>query len=65
MRTAKEYIKEVLHIEYPETDTISGDWFEENHLPMVVACSCCEMTMALPSAMIDEDGKVYCTDCAN
>jgi hypothetical protein len=33
-------------------------------LPMVVSCTCCGMTMALPSAMVDDDGTIYCSSCA-
>ena len=51
-------------IEVPKGN-ISGAWFHENGFPMVVACSCCGMTMASPSAWIDDEGYTYCTDCAN
>lgn len=43
---------------------IPGNWFSENDLPMVVECTCCGMTMALPSAMIDDEGYIYCAGCA-
>lgn len=43
---------------------IDGDWFDSHRLPMIVHCTCCEMTMALPSAMIDANGYTYCTSCA-
>ena len=33
---------------------ISGEWFAKRGLPMIVHCTCCEMTMALPSAFIDD-----------
>lgn len=49
---------------FPETPTVNGTWFSERGLPMVVACTCCQMTMALPSAVIDDDGNVYCPQCA-
>lgn len=62
-RTAKQWIKEELNIEMPNGD-ISGEWFAENNLPMIVKCTCCEMTMALPSAMIDNEGEIFCPDCA-
>lgn len=63
MRTAETYLKEELNIEMPKGE-INGSWFAENRLPMIVECSCCGMTMALPSAMIDEDGCIYCPNCA-
>ena len=53
-----------LNIEVPEKE-ISGAWFYEHRLPMVVRCICCDMTMALPSAWIDEDGDVFCSICAD
>lgn len=62
-RTAKQWIKEELNIEMPNGD-ISGEWFTENNLPMIVKCTCCEMSMALPSAMINNEGEIFCPDCA-
>jgi len=63
MKQFFDYIKETRDIEIPEGN-IPGSWFKENHLPMVVRCCCCEMTMALPSAYIDDEGYTYCSDCA-
>lgn len=45
--------------------TINGSWFVEHKLPTVVACTCCSSTMALPSALIDEDNHIYCTSCVD
>lgn len=56
-------IEEYLEIEFPKGQ-ISGSWFAEHKLPMVVSCTCCGMTMALPSARVDEDGYIYCRSCA-
>ena len=50
--------------EYPTTESVSGEWFASRNLPMIVACCCCEMTMALPSARIDEEGYIVCSGCA-
>lgn len=63
MVSFKEYV-EARGIEIPEGN-ISGEWFSKHGYPMVVRCSCCEMTMAIPSAWIDDEGYTYCTDCAN
>lgn len=63
LRTAEQYIKEEFDIEMPKGN-INGSWFAENNLPMIVSCTCCGSTMALPSAMIDEDGHIYCSSCA-
>lgn len=45
------------------TGSINGGWFAQRGLPMVVACTCCGMTMGLPSAWITDDGECYCSDC--
>ena len=42
---------------------INGSWFVENGLPMIVACTCCGMTMAAPSAWIDRKGQCFCGGC--
>lgn len=57
------YVRTVLKKEVPK-DNIPGSWFVENGISMVVRCSCCEMTMASPSAWIDEQGFAYCAECA-
>ena len=64
MKTAENYIRENLGIDYPKSGSINGSWFAENGLPMIVECTCCRMTMALPSAMVDENGHIYCSSCA-
>ena len=43
---------------------IPGTWFSQRDLPIIVQCRCCDMTMALPCALIDDDGYVYCSSCA-
>ena len=63
MRDAKTWIKEELGFEMPEGQ-VSGDWFVKHGLPMIVRCTCCQSTMALPSAMIDDEGHMYCPSCA-
>ena len=63
MKTAKEWLKEEMGIELPK-GIVNGSWFAENHLPMVVQCTCCGTTMALPSARISDDGTIYCENCA-
>lgn len=61
-RTAKQYLKEELDIELPEGN-ISGSWFSQHDLPMVVECACCHSTMVLPSAMVDDNGVCFCSTC--
>ena len=62
MKSFYDYAKQ-RGIEVPEKE-ISGAWFSQHGFPMVVRCACCEMTMALPSAWIDDEGYTFCTDCA-
>ena len=63
IRTAETYIFEEMGVEMPKGN-IPGSWFAENALPMVVECTCCGLTMALPSALVDDDGTIYCSSCA-
>ena len=63
MKSFADYIKEHRNLEMP-SGNIPGSWFVENSLPMIVHCTCCEMTMASPSAWIDDEGYIYCSDCA-
>ena len=63
MRSARQFIFEEMGIQMPEGN-ISGEWFAENHLPMIVKCAYCETSMALPSALVDNDGTIYCHNCA-
>lgn len=61
MKSFNEWLKEQ-GIEMPK-GTINGTWFAEHGLPMIVRCTCCEMTMASPNAFIDDEGYTYCTNC--
>ena len=63
MKTFFEYVRD-RGIEIPEGN-IPGSWFSEHGFPMVVRCSCCDMTMASPSAWINEDGYTFCSSCAD
>jgi hypothetical protein len=63
MKSFSEYVR-ARGIEIPEGN-IPGSWFSKHGYPMVVRCACCDMTMALPSAWIDEDGYTFCADCAD
>lgn len=63
MKSFRKFIKDEFDIEMPHGE-IPGNWFAEAGLPMIVACTCCGMTMASPSAWIDDDGQCYCSGCA-
>lgn len=64
MVSFSEYVKREMGIEMPKGN-IPGSWFVDNRIPMVVRCSCCDMTMASPSAWIDDEGYTYCGSCAD
>lgn len=64
MVSFRDYIKQRWNLQMPEGE-ISGAWFSDNGIPMVVRCSCCDMTMASPSAWIDDEGYTYCGTCAD
>ena len=63
MTTFRNFILENFNLEMPYPE-VPGNWFSENGLPMIVSCTCCGMTMASPSAWLDEDGHCYCSGCA-
>ena len=62
MMSFVEYVERNWGIKVPDGD-ISGAWFHDNGIPMIVRCSCCDMTMASPSAWIDKEGYTYCGSC--
>lgn len=62
MKTFAQWLKDSYNMEMPK-GTVNASWFVENGLPMIVECSCCTMTMPLPSAFIDDDNCIYCSDC--
>lgn len=64
MKTFEQWLKDERGMEMPQGE-ISGAWFAQQKLPMIVQCSCCHSTMALPSAVIDTDGSIYCPSCVN
>ena len=61
--TLRNYLAREYSLELPHGD-IPGTWFSKNGLPMVVRCTCCNMTMCSVSAWIDKDGYTYCGGCA-
>ena len=62
MKTAKEFFLENRNIKIPEGN-IPLTWFIENKVPPAVVCSCCEKSMFLYSAMVDDEGYFYCSNC--
>lgn len=66
LRTAEKYIWGEMGVQMPKGE-INGEWFAENGLPMIVRCAGhgCGTTMALPSAVVDYNGKCYCRNCVD
>lgn len=64
MKKFKDWYKEVSGKEFPNAANLNGDWFTTQGLPMVVSCTCCESTLLLPSAYLDDKSYVYCPSCA-
>jgi hypothetical protein len=62
MKTFHEWYNDQFEDNVP-SEIINGAWFVERGLPMVVCCTECGTTMALPNAYVDEDGHVYCSSC--
>ncbi len=65
--TVKAYLEAAGHA-YPKPDpdgSIPASAFSALGLNIVVACTNCEMTMCLgPTKLVDEEGLVYCKECA-
>lgn len=64
MKPFAEWLMENRQCELPEGN-VDASWFIERGLPMIVECCCCTTTMALPNAYIDDEGNIYCSDCAH
>lgn len=66
MMTVKDWLaKHRPDVEIPTEGSIPMEWFSEQGLPAIVACSICETTMILFSAFIDEEtSRIFCHNCA-
>lgn len=62
MKTFAEWLKEAYGEDLPKGN-INGNWFSDRGLPMIVNCTCCGSTMALPSAYVDDEDYTYCSNC--
>lgn len=66
MKQFKDWFNESQSEEkFPETGIVNGTWFGARGIPMIVCCTCCGMTMATPSAFVNEEGETFCEDCAS
>ena len=64
MKKFKDWYKEVSGKEFLSAALHNGNWYMEQGFPMVVSCTCCESTLLLPSAYLDDEGYIYCPSCA-
>lgn len=64
MKKFKDWYKEVSGKEFPSAAIHNGNWFMERGLPLVVSCTCCESTLLLPGAYLDDEDYIYCPSCA-
>lgn len=64
MKTFKEWFEECFPDEEFPTGVVNGEWFQSHGLPMVVCCYACTTSMVLFSAHIDDEGRIFCSDCA-
>lgn len=69
MREAIKLLEEAAEAQgvklYEDDGAISGRTFMELGVPMVVACTGCEMTMAVTNSLVDDDGYIWCRSCAH
>lgn len=63
--TFEQWLKTNRGVELPQEGEIPMSWFYKMHLPPVIKCSHCEMSMVVFSAYIDELGNIYCHNCAD
>lgn len=63
MQTFQQWFKENFPDETIPTGIIGMDWFASHGIPAIVSCSCCQTTMIILSAMVDEDGGIFCPSC--
>ena len=65
MKKFKDWYKDVTGIESNyETAKDKLLWCKEEGVPMIVSCTCCESTMIVFNAFVDEEDHVYCPSCA-
>ena len=65
MKKFKDWYKDVSGKE-PDYETTQDKlvWCSERGVPMIVSCTCCESTLLIFSAFVDEEDYTYCPSCA-
>lgn len=61
MKDFVSWFKEKSGEEVP--DVHNGKWYIDRDLPMIVSCTCCESTLLLAGAYLDDEGYIYCPSC--
>ena len=64
MKQFKDWYKEVSGKERSSGALHNGNRIMERGLPIVVSCTCCESTLLLPGAYLDDEDYIYCPSCA-
>ena len=65
MKTFQNWFSENYPNEEFPKGNINGKWFVDHNIPMIVSCTYCGATMALPSALIDNEGQVFVLSVEN
>lgn len=63
MKSFTDWYKDASGGHEPPYEIFPCEWFVERGLPMIVECTCCGATMALPTAYIDENDYIF-AQCA-
>lgn len=63
MLSFAEWYKKVSGGKTVPTGSINGSWFAERGLPIIVSCTVCGATCALPTCWIDDEDYIYCSTC--
>ena len=63
MKTFEKWLEDNYGEKLPQGH-VPFEWFMARRLPPIVSCTCCDMTIGLPRAIVAEDGSIYCPSCA-
>ena len=63
MKTFKKWIRDELGLDLTDQKSLGGNWFAEHGIPMIVSCTCCNDTLNVANAVIDEDKNCFCREC--
>ena len=63
MKTFQNWFSENYPNEKFPKGNINSQWFADHDIPTIAFCIRCGALMALPSALIDEKGRVFCSVC--